>query len=105
MANVTSICEKFEELTQNAANPEDLLRQVLDILQTQAGIRGYFCKIWGRRWSFWIGNDLLTFAAEKMQLSPTLGFCYEEDKQGLSAEDRQVILQCLKNRLGKLAVD
>lgn len=105
MASVTFICKQIEELESTAATTEDLLRQVLAILQTQAGIRGYFCKIWGKRWSFWIGDDLLAFAAGKIKLSPTLGFCYEMDEQTLPPEDWQVILQCFRNRLGKLVVE
>lgn len=104
MANVTSICEELAALRRDATTTEELLRRIVELLNQQAGCRGYFCKIWGQRWSFWVGDEQLAFATEKIIIKPELGFCFERDENRLHTDEWQKVIATLQAVLRDLTI-
>ncbi len=98
MVNVTSICDRLRQI--NTANEPltQRLSAMLELLQRETGLRGYFCQIWGKRWSYVAGDITLAFAPVRRQLSPRYGIFYEQNSN-IDDKLMEEILQTIKQIL------
>ncbi|PID28568.1 MAG: hypothetical protein CSB55_04350 [Candidatus Cloacimonadota bacterium] len=82
MVNATSICKDLRHIAEPHVELKSLLEAIAYWLETELGIRIFFCELKGRRWSFFAGKDSLDTAQVRYQINDKLGMIAEANDLG-----------------------
>lgn len=69
---------RLKEIYHNGKDAKERLKEIAEFIDHRYGVKIYFCKLLGRRWSYYAGIDGVMVPEENIKITDDLGICVEK---------------------------
>jgi hypothetical protein len=100
MEKETSICNELDGLSA-VSDMKERAKSVIELLNRKLGIEAYFCEVKGKRWSYCVGNEEISYPLRQYVINEKWGLVTEDVK--IDQNKWYKILQSIQNLFNQSA--